>query len=65
MKAYVFNSTEEWTTDISRVILAESKEKAMELFGGAEAECEEYELAEGLTFIAGGYDNTSIYVDLP
>ena len=65
MKLYLFNSTEKWDTSTARGVFAKCKEDAIGFSGITwnEYEVEEFEIAEGMVVIAGGYDHASIYLE--
>ena len=70
MKLYVFNSTEEWTTEICHAIVAdteaEARERLLELCKEVRDtfEVKEYEIESGLALEAEGYDDSKMAVYL-
>jgi len=75
MKLYVFNSTEEWTTEICHAIVAdteaEARERLLELYKEVwdkppkiPFEVKEYEIESGLALEAEGYDDSKMAVYL-
>ena len=67
MKLFVFNSNEEWTTDVCHAVFAETEEKAREILLDYKPQDDrysvvEYEIKEGLVLEAEGYDETRMIV---